>query len=507
MNRPDVLGPLTHLFAALSHKKMYELMTRFSGPAAFRPVTSDFSIDDDGAFRIEIVIDSRYEGSLPFFHILQGCFEGVPGVAGLSDAIVSAEISPHVGTFRVVPPPSRRFFAWPARVWRALTRSGSPIDEMAHQHDELRQSLRDLDAANKRLALQEDRYRRLAENSSDIIAEWDEAGNCQYVSPSVTKLLGYLPSDFQARSIGLVHPDDRRLLQGALRARVHSDEAGRAIFRVLHLDGSWRWFEGASSSFTMSSGERRAVTGARDITERIALEERLTQSQKMEAIGRLAGGVAHDFNNLLMVIVGSTELLTHGLELIGPTLDADGNTSGGDVEPLLRAAQNVRGAADRAAGLTRSLLAFSRQQPVRRRAVDFNEVVGDMSEILRRVLGEDVSLSISTAPTTCVVEADPTQLEQVLLSLVANARDAMLDGGRLEIELAVVELGAAGLRKLSPNHELAPGAYARLRGSRNECRNPCPSLRALLHDQGRRRQCGTRALDCLRHRATEWWDG
>jgi len=178
--------------------------------------------------------------------------------------------------------------------------------------------------------------------------------------------------------------------------------------------------------------ERGKLTGAvvvfQDITERRRLEGMVLQSQKLDAIGRLAGGVAHDFNNLLGVITGYGQLMRQQLEASHPAL------------PRL---EQVLKAADRAAGLTRQLLAFSRKQIIQPRVLNLNEVVADLSKMLHRVVGEDLELEIRQAPGLGAVKADPTQIEQVVVNLVVNARDAMPKGGHLTIETANVDLDEA----------------------------------------------------------------
>jgi nitrogen-specific signal transduction histidine kinase/CheY-like chemotaxis protein len=171
------------------------------------------------------------------------------------------------------------------------------------------------------------------------------------------------------------------------------------------------------------AGRRAALVLAHDVTERRRLEERLTQAEKMEAIGRLAGGVAHDFNNLLTVISGYTELLlarpeTTGREQLG----------------------EIAHAAEQAAALTRQLLAFSRRQVLHPRVLDVDAIVAGMEPMVRRIIGDDVNVGVRLAGNLPSVMADRSQLERVILNLAANARDAMPDGGRLTIETAAVDL-------------------------------------------------------------------
>jgi nitrogen-specific signal transduction histidine kinase/ActR/RegA family two-component response regulator len=164
---------------------------------------------------------------------------------------------------------------------------------------------------------------------------------------------------------------------------------------------------------------------AEDVTERRALEEQLRQSQKMEAVGRLAGGVAHDFNNLLTVIRGYSELMLEEFA---------------DSDPLRDEVEEIKKAADRASGLTRQLLAFSRQQVLAPKVLDLNIVVGNMERLLKRLLGENIRLGSSLANELGRVKADPGQIEQVIMNLAVNAKDAMPRGGKLTIETANADL-------------------------------------------------------------------
>jgi len=183
------------------------------------------------------------------------------------------------------------------------------------------------------------------------------------------------------------------------------------------------------------------VINARDVTERRSLERQLLQAQKMEAVGRLAGGIAHDFNNVLTAILGYVDLLLDGL----PTLS-----------PLRPDIQEIRTAAERAAGLTRQLLAFSRKQVLQMRTLDLNELLTDIDKLLRRLLREDIDMVTKLDPRLGAVRADSGQLEQVVVNLAVNARDAMPGGGRLTIETRNAELDEAYTREHVP---VRPGRY------------------------------------------------
>lgn len=194
-----------------------------------------------------------------------------------------------------------------------------------------------------------------------------------------------------------------------------------------------------------------AIGMALDITDRKQLEAQLRQAQKMEAVGRLAGGIAHDFNNLLMVIQGYTELLMDRL---------------GSVHPLRRNAEQIHDASQRAASLTRQLLAFSRKQMLAPQVLNICSVVTDMEKILRRLIGEDVELAIANVENVWPVKADRSQVEQVILNLAVNSRDAMPNGGKLTIETANVEIDASYTRE---NPVVEPGEYVMMAVSDTGC--------------------------------------
>jgi len=194
-----------------------------------------------------------------------------------------------------------------------------------------------------------------------------------------------------------------------------------------------------------------AICTALDITDRKQLEEQFRQAQKMEAVGRLAGGIAHDFNNLLMVIQGYADLLAERLPV--------GNS-------LRRNAEQIQSAAQRASGLTRQLLAFSRKQIMAPTVLNVQTIVADMEKILRRLIGEDVDLGTSSSPDLWLVKADRSQIEQVVMNLALNARDAMPNGGRLTIEAANVEFDNS---RSHPPAVLAPGKYVMLAVTDNGC--------------------------------------
>jgi nitrogen-specific signal transduction histidine kinase/ActR/RegA family two-component response regulator len=200
----------------------------------------------------------------------------------------------------------------------------------------------------------------------------------------------------------------------------------------------------------------------RDVTGQKRLEDQLRQSQKLEAIGQLAGGVAHDFNNILTVIHGHASLLLVTGALAGSSA---------------RSAQQITQAAERAAGLTRQLLTFSRRQMMQPRRLDMNEIVGNMTKMLGRILGEDVALQLSYFPQPALVQADAGMMEQVLLNLAVNSRDAMPRGGLLALKIMVLELDSQNLHHHSEAHA---GRFVCLTAADTGCGIPAENLRRIF---------------------------
>ena len=271
-------------------------------------------------------------------------------------------------------------------------------------------------------------YRSLVEQLAAVtyIAELGLEGPWIFVSPQVESLLGYTPQEWLSNSgnwIQHVHPEDRQMVAEA----EHAASAGRpfrAEYRMFHRSGKIVWINDSGSLVPGPDGRKLLHGVLLEVTEQKQMEKRLAQAARMEAVGQLASGVAHDFNNLLTIIKGYSSLLM------------ERNPDGHDY----RAAKEIEQAADRAASLTHQLLAFSRKQTLQPRILDLNAIVRGLEKMLRRLLSEKVELAMFTFPGIGHVKADPIQMEQVLLNLVVNARDAMPKGGRLVIETGELEL-------------------------------------------------------------------
>ncbi len=271
-------------------------------------------------------------------------------------------------------------------------------------------------------------FRRLNENSLDIITILDAGGAILYESPSIQQVFGYTPDEYRGHElIEFVHPEDATSVKAAF-ANTLDDlrDTARLNFRFRRKDGEWRHVEGIGKNLLSDPVVAAIVFNSRDITERRKLEEQFLQSQKVQAIGQLAGGVAHDFNNILTAIIGHADLMMQRI----PSTDT-----------LYANADEIQKAAHRAAGLTRQLLAFSRKQVLQPKVIDLNAVIADMNKMLQRLLGENIKLVTNADPQLGHVKADRGQMEQVLLNLAVNARDAMPKGGTLTIQTENVGLG------------------------------------------------------------------
>jgi two-component system, cell cycle sensor histidine kinase and response regulator CckA len=287
-----------------------------------------------------------------------------------------------------------------------------------------------VDRATDRAALrhQEELFKAITEFGRDLIVIVDEGGTMTYISPSGARLLGHDVLAMLGRPLlDLIHPEDQTRFAAAIADIGRESNALRPVTaRALMRDGQWMMLEGTGYNMLHHPAVQGIVVNARDVTERINAEEALRHSEeqlhqalKMEAVGRLAGGIAHDFNNLLTAIRGYSDMIASGLR---------------PADPLRADVEEIQRASDRAAALTHQLLAFSRRQVLRPDRLDLSSVVRDLERMVRRLIGEDIELTVSADAATRTVLVDRGQIEQVILNLAINARDAMPAGGRLTIE-------------------------------------------------------------------------
>ena len=287
----------------------------------------------------------------------------------------------------------------------------------------------------------EAQFRSLTENVSDFIVVLQADGIIRYASPSFKREIGDGSSVVGQNLLDLATREDRaeveKLLTGARAKRMPREGEITPIeaeFRICRRDGRESTLEVSATNLLQHPAVNGIVVNARDVTERRKLEEQLMQAQRMEAIGTLSGGVSHDFNNILTVILGHTEVLQQMLQ-----------PSSAEREHL----QSIEEASRRASALTRQLLAFSRKQVLQPKVFNLNSLIVDLDKMLRRLISEDIELETVTDPKLGATRADPGQVEQVVMNLVVNARDAMKNGGRITIETANVTLDEEYVRSHS----------------------------------------------------------
>ena len=294
----------------------------------------------------------------------------------------------------------------------------------------------------------ESKYRTLVEQVAAIsyIAELGVHGHWQYVSPQIEAITGYSQEEWLANSsdwIRHVPAEDHAVIEAAEDASVRG-ERYQAEYRIVRKDGSVIWV--SDTAVVVAGSDTHPVMEGIivDITERKLLENQLQQSRRMEAVGRLAGGIAHDFNNLLTIIKGYAEL---ALQRTG-------------IQPELRAdVQQIENASERASTLIRQLLAFSRRQVLQPKIIDLNAIVLGLDKLLGRLMGEHIQMVTRCGASAGHVKADPAQVEQVIMNLVVNARDAMPKGGRLMVETVDVDLDSTYARD---HVAIKPGPYVML---------------------------------------------
>ena len=291
--------------------------------------------------------------------------------------------------------------------------------------------------AQESLRESEGRYRLMADNATDMISRYTPDGNYLYVSPASRSLFGYQPEELSGKSIyEFIHFQDIENLRNSFHAILTQPISDTVSYRIKRRDGNYMWLETTARCIeNPETSEREIISVSRDITERKQaevekekLEEQLRQSQKMEAIGLLAGGVAHDFNNILMAITGYCELL---LMKMSPA------------DTLCHDILEIRKASEQGAALTRQLLAFSRKQVLAPKVLDMNQVIEKMNNMVQRLIGENIELIHLFEKDLGRVKVDPAQMEQVVMNLAVNARDAMPMGGKLFVETSNTEFKEA----------------------------------------------------------------
>jgi PAS domain S-box-containing protein len=315
-------------------------------------------------------------------------------------------------------------------------------EELRRANDELeRRKTRELRDSQNRLALIVDSSQDaiIGKNLDGIITQWNKGAE---------QIYGYTAAEIIGRNVSVLCPPERPdEIPGILEEIRHGLRV--EYFESVRMTKDGRRLNMSISVSPIHDAEGRVVGASvigRNIMAQKKIEDQLRQSQKMEAIGRLAGGVAHDFNNLLGIVTACTELLRRRV----------------DIESL-EYIDNIREAANRGASLTRQLLAFSRRQPVQTQILDLNDRLREVSKLLKPLLGDDVEIVLPSRLTPAIVESDPGQLDQIVLNLAVNSRDAMPRGGKLIIETGMYDLDEAFARE----HSMTPGRYVMLAVSDN----------------------------------------
>lgn len=283
----------------------------------------------------------------------------------------------------------------------------------------------------------EEWFRSLIENASDMIFQVTGDALIEYASPSVDRILGYDHTQMIGRTgFDFMHPDDVPTIADALRRSLNRDDSVPTVvpLRARTIHGDYIPLEGVSRPYTERDGSERLIVALRDVRERQRLEDELTGARRLEAIGRLAGGVAHDFNNLLTAVAGNVTLLK-----------LKTNEQNGIVEHLVEIEHSVQ----RGAELTRRLLAFARQQRIEPRILHIPTQLADLDRLLRRLLGDSILVDVDVPGSLWSIRADATAFEQILVNLAVNSRDAMPQGGTFRVAGQNLTVGASGRESLN----------------------------------------------------------
>ena len=304
--------------------------------------------------------------------------------------------------------------------------------------EELRQLARTLE---DRVAERTRERDRVWKNARDLFVVLSPRRHYLSVNPAWSRLLGYTEDELVGRRYGtLAHPDDMQKVEAMMQRLGRGEQVEDVDLRVRAKDGDHRWI---NWTFTPEAEDGFIYGVGRDVTDRKQLEDQLRQSQKMEAVGQLTGGLAHDFNNMLTGVMGGLDMARRRI-------------SQGRAEEAAAFMDTAGAAAERAASLTHRLLAFSRRQSLDSRPVDVNTLVGSMEDLLHRTLGEQVSLGLALGPDLWRTRTDSNQLENAILNLAINARDAMPEGGQLTVDTVNVRLDWPAV---AGGEEIPPGDY------------------------------------------------
>ncbi|MGM0578639.1 MAG: hybrid sensor histidine kinase/response regulator [Myxococcota bacterium] len=405
---------------------------------------------------LEMVLDAGYEACPELLRVSESMLKRLPTALGLPQAELRREATDTGARYDIRLPHGGgtlarlgRVATWPLRAHSVARELEEAWEELHRRTESLQEEIRRRRRAETILRERERRFELLLERSADFVILFSPRGEVVYVSPSGRGITSYSEAELVGRRHPeLIHPDDADRFFRDFDSVVTTPWAEAVTtYRFRRRDGTWIWLEQTTRNLLEDPSVAAVVSNVRDVTERRALEMQLDHAQRMDSVGRLAGGIAHDFNNLLTSIQGFAEILSASL----PEEDARRSHLDG-----------VLHSAGRAAELTSQLLAFARKRSVAPRVVEPGALVGRLRTLLGRLLTEDVDLQVHAPRDVGSVEVDPGQLEQVLLNLAVNARDAMPSGGTLTIRCEDARL----TRPLAHRHgRIPPGDYVRLRVS------------------------------------------
>jgi PAS domain S-box-containing protein len=441
----EVVGPLQRIArVAVNLRLLYRAGLQWQLPLLYRHILVRTEAMGSRQLRVDVTIPERFRGSRPWLRLLQGGLEALPSMCGLPWATVDAEISDHRAIYQITLPKQ----SWHLLPLLRTLFADTALTELERQIEELRAIEYERARVDDALRERERMLSTLIANLSGMVYRCrSDDWSFEFAGGQCFEFTGYQPEELVTQrisSLALMHPDDAERLREKRQASLDAHESCSNEYRVRTRSGEQCWVLDVARGLYDAQGRATGMEGfITDVTARKRIEEELSHALREESIGRLAGGIAHDFNNLLSVILGCTELARLKLP---------------DDSGAVEYTDQIVDAAQRAAGLTRQLLAFARRQMIEPTVVDLNQLVRDMDALLRRTLIEAVTLSCVFSDDVWCVEVDPGQFEQVLLNLALNARDAMPHGGVLMIETANIVLEEAS--PVLPG--LTPGLYVML---------------------------------------------
>ncbi|HWF03886.1 MAG TPA: PAS domain-containing protein, partial [Candidatus Angelobacter sp.] len=429
------------------HEAIVSSAARIAGMGSWEyDIAHDRLLWDDETLCIFGITQESFAGNAAAFHALvhpddREPLKAMQANAWASDGITEME-------YRILQPDGAVRRVYDRGQVTRRDESGKPMQNIGMVMDvtEQRQAVEDLRESKER-------FEAAVLGSEAALWDWNLQTNQVFYSPRFKEMLGYTEVEFPntlASFMDRLHPEDLAGLELAFKKHLKAHELFNVEYRLRAKSGEYRWFNARAQALRNAEGKPYRMAGSVvDISERLLMEERAQQSQRIEAVGRLAGGIAHDFNNMLGVILVHCE----GLEEKLPV---------GSQE--WQSVKQIKTASTRSADLTRQLLAFSRKQILLPRILDLNASVDEISGMVGSLIGDDIDLIVHPGEKLGYVKADPGQIQQVVMNLMVNARDAMQHGGRIVVETQNVQWDGM---LLPGNLQVVPGPYVMLSVSDN----------------------------------------